>query len=93
MASMAAAALAYLWLAFATRLWMLFAARAFAGACAGNIGCPRSDAVEAAWRWDMPILDRWASQTDTPAAYAPGDWGPAEADTLIQATGRQWRPI
>jgi MFS family permease len=37
MVSMAAAALAYLWLAFATQLWMLFAARAFAGACAGNI--------------------------------------------------------
>jgi len=37
MASMAAAALAYLWLGFAGELWMLFAARAFAGICAGNI--------------------------------------------------------
>jgi DHA1 family tetracycline resistance protein-like MFS transporter len=37
MISMAAAALAYLWLAFADALWMLFAARALAGACAGNI--------------------------------------------------------
>ena len=36
-ASMAASALAYLWLGSATALWMLFAARAFAGACAGNI--------------------------------------------------------
>ncbi|HTZ35783.1 MAG TPA: MFS transporter [Stellaceae bacterium] len=35
--SMLAAALAYLWLAFADVLWMLFAARALAGACAGNI--------------------------------------------------------
>src|ERR1700693_2290940 len=34
MTSMAAAAAAYLWLAFASQLWMLFAARAFAGACA-----------------------------------------------------------
>jgi MFS family permease len=42
MASMAAAALAYLWLAFATRLWMLFAARAFAGACAGNSGAAQA---------------------------------------------------
>jgi DHA1 family tetracycline resistance protein-like MFS transporter len=42
MASMAAAALAYLWLAFATRLWMLFAARAFAGACAGNIAAAQA---------------------------------------------------
>jgi DHA1 family tetracycline resistance protein-like MFS transporter len=38
MVSMAAASLAYLWLGFASSLWMLFAARALAGACAGNIG-------------------------------------------------------
>ena len=37
MVSMAAASLAYLWLGFADALWMLFAARALAGACAGNI--------------------------------------------------------
>lgn len=42
MASMAAAALAYGWLALATRLWMLFAARAFAGACAGNIAAAQA---------------------------------------------------
>src|SRR5438105_3062637 len=42
MASMAAAALAYLGLAFATGLWMLFAARAFAGACAGNIAAAQA---------------------------------------------------
>jgi MFS family permease len=37
MVSMAAAALAYLWLGFASALWMVFAARALAGACAGNV--------------------------------------------------------
>jgi DHA1 family tetracycline resistance protein-like MFS transporter len=37
MISMAAASLAYLWLGFADALWMLFAARALGGACAGNI--------------------------------------------------------
>jgi MFS family permease len=42
MASMAAAALAYLWMAFATQMWMLFAARAFAGACAGNIAAAQA---------------------------------------------------
>ncbi len=42
LASMAAAGLAYLWLAFATGLWMLFAARAFAGACAGNIAAAQA---------------------------------------------------
>jgi MFS transporter, DHA1 family, tetracycline resistance protein len=42
MASMAAAALAYLWLGFAPQLWMVFAARAFAGACAGNIAAAQA---------------------------------------------------
>jgi MFS family permease len=42
MASMAAAALAYLWLGFATQLWMVFAARALAGACAGNIAAAQA---------------------------------------------------
>src|SRR5260221_2986884 len=42
MASMAAAALAYFWLGFATQLWMVFAARAFAGICAGNIAAAQA---------------------------------------------------
>jgi DHA1 family tetracycline resistance protein-like MFS transporter len=42
MASMAAAALAYLGLAFAAALWMVFVARAFAGACAGNIAAAQA---------------------------------------------------
>jgi MFS family permease len=42
MASMAAAALAYVGLAFATALWMLFLARAFAGVCAGNIAAAQA---------------------------------------------------
>jgi len=42
LASLAASALAYLWLGSATRLWMLFAARAFAGACAGNIAAAQA---------------------------------------------------
>src|SRR5436190_16884454 len=42
MASMAAAALAYLWLGVASELWMLFAARAFAGICAGNIAAAQA---------------------------------------------------
>ena len=42
MVSMLAAALAYGWLAFASRLWMLFAARAFAGLCAGNIAAAQA---------------------------------------------------
>src|SRR5580700_11130665 len=42
MVSMAAAALAYLWMGFASALWMLFAARALAGACAGNIAAAQA---------------------------------------------------
>jgi glucose-6-phosphate 1-dehydrogenase len=53
----------------------------------------RRDAVEAAWRWVMPILERWAEQTDPLPAYPAGDWGPVEADRLIESTGRRWRPL
>ena len=42
LASLAASAFAYLWLGSATALWMLFAARAFAGACAGNIAAAQA---------------------------------------------------
>ncbi|HTV43737.1 MAG TPA: MFS transporter [Stellaceae bacterium] len=42
MASMIAFALAYLWLGVADALWMLFAARALAGACAGNIAAAQA---------------------------------------------------
>src|SRR3981081_3100506 len=38
MASMAAAALAYLWMGFASELWMLFAAPGFSGMLAGTVG-------------------------------------------------------
>lgn len=47
MASMAAAALAYLWLGLASRLWMVFAARAFAGICAGNIAAAQAYIADA----------------------------------------------
>ena len=54
----------------------------------------RRDTVEAAWRWVMPILDRWAEQKDAPIPrYPAGDWGPPEADRLIESTGRRWRDL
>jgi glucose-6-phosphate 1-dehydrogenase len=54
----------------------------------------RRDAVEAAWRFVMPIIDRWAEQgaAELPT-YAAGDWGPAEANQLIESTGRKWKPL
>lgn len=52
----------------------------------------RRDGVEAAWRWVGPILERWQTQTADPIpTYAGGEWGPAEANRLIESTGRQWR--
>ena len=42
MASTLAGSLAYLWLGFANALWMLFAARMLAGACAGNIAAAQA---------------------------------------------------
>jgi glucose-6-phosphate 1-dehydrogenase len=54
----------------------------------------RRDAVEAAWRFVMPILDRWASEAAAPLpTYPAGEWGPAEADRLIESTGRHWRTL
>ena len=54
----------------------------------------RRDAVEAGWRWVMPILDRWSAQkADAIPAYAAGSWGPEEADRLIESAGRQWRAL
>ena len=41
-----------------------------------------------------PILERWAEQGDNPLpSYAAGEWGPPEADRLIESAGRRWRPI
>src|SRR5438309_5132392 len=54
----------------------------------------RRDAVEAAWQWVMPILERWAdTTTDSLPTYSAGDWGPAEAGRLIESTGRRWRAL
>ena len=53
----------------------------------------RRDAVEASWRWITPILDRWSERRDALPEYGEREWGPPEADKLIEATGRQWRPL
>ena len=54
----------------------------------------RRDAVETAWRWVMPILERWNTpNANVLPSYAPGSWGPSEADRLIESTGRKWRPL
>ena len=52
----------------------------------------RADMVEAGWCVVQPLLDVWASQPpgDFPN-YAPGSWGPREADELLRRDGRHWR--
>jgi glucose-6-phosphate 1-dehydrogenase len=54
----------------------------------------RWDAVESAWEIVMPILQNWKG---TPAGdfpnYAAGSQGPASAEALLAADGREWRRI
>jgi glucose-6-phosphate 1-dehydrogenase len=53
----------------------------------------RRDGVEASWRWITPILEQWKEDSDPLPTYKAGEWGPREADRLIEATGRSWRPL
>ena len=48
----------------------------------------REDAVEAAWAVIDPVLE----DRERAHLYAPGSWGPAEADALIAADGRWHNP-
>ncbi len=52
----------------------------------------RSDGIEAAWRVMDSVLQGWETAAAPPlATYAPGSWGPAEADGLLGRNGRYWR--
>lgn len=54
----------------------------------------RRDAVEAGWKFVMPILDYWQkAQTRYLPEYRAGTWGPLEADRLIETDGRRWRTL
>lgn len=51
----------------------------------------RADQVDAAWEVVMPILESW--KTREPISfpnYAPGSWGPEDAEALIARDGRTW---
>jgi glucose-6-phosphate 1-dehydrogenase len=54
----------------------------------------RADEVEAAWAIVTPIIDSWldSSAPEFPN-YAAGDWGPDQADALIERDGRHWRRL
>ena len=51
----------------------------------------RADQVEAAWRIIEPILEAWKTRhpIDFPN-YAPGSWGPEDAEALIAKDGHYW---
>ena len=52
----------------------------------------RSDEIELAWGLIDPLVQGWGSSGAPPlAAYAPGSWGPSEADELLSRNGRVWR--
>lgn len=53
----------------------------------------RSDGIETAWQLIDPIIEGWAQSPDAPplSSYAPGSWGPSEADAFMARDGRVWR--
>ncbi len=54
----------------------------------------RKDAVEAAWKFTMPILNHWERvRSRYLPEYRAGTWGPLEADRLIEGDGRRWRSL
>jgi glucose-6-phosphate 1-dehydrogenase len=48
---------------------------------------PREDALDETWRFIEPLLHAQLPLRD----YAPGGWGPVEADALLESEGRSWR--
>ena len=55
---------------------------------------PRADGIEAGWRVVQPFIDAWdAANGKGLATYHAGSDGPVEAEWLLAADGRRWRPI
>jgi len=51
----------------------------------------RADQVEAAWEIIQPILEVWQTRPAVDYAnYAPGSWGPEDAEALIAKDGNHW---
>lgn len=53
----------------------------------------RSDEIEAAWHIVDPVIEGWVNSPYAPeiVSYAPGSWGPHEADNLLAREGHKWR--
>ena len=54
----------------------------------------RGDQVEAAWKVIEPIMEAWQTRppVDFPN-YAPGSWGPEDAEALIAKDGYHWATL
>jgi glucose-6-phosphate 1-dehydrogenase len=50
----------------------------------------RRDEAEQAWKWVDEVSEAWTDGHVKPIEYAPGTWGPPEADYLLERTGRAW---
>lgn len=50
----------------------------------------RRDEVEGAWAIIDAIEAAWSQNTPSLAFYAPGSWGPEQADALLMRDGRRW---
>ncbi|MHC5002789.1 MAG: glucose-6-phosphate dehydrogenase [Planctomycetota bacterium] len=51
----------------------------------------RSDEIEQCWRIVDPVIAHWEAQAaEVLPTYAPGTWGPAEADAFMRDEGRPW---
>jgi glucose-6-phosphate 1-dehydrogenase len=53
----------------------------------------RSDEIQRAWQLVDPLIESWQTSPEAPplAEYAPGSWGPREADGLLAKRGHQWQ--
>ncbi len=51
----------------------------------------RSDEIELAWGVIDPVLTGWEKSNTPPLAhYAPGTWGPEDAEAFMRRDGRDW---
>ncbi len=50
----------------------------------------RRDEVEASWAWIDGIAEAWEGVGQAVRPYEAGSWGPSDAVSLIERTGRSW---
>jgi len=53
----------------------------------------RRDEVEASWSYIDALMDGWSTNPAALPDYTAGSWGPAEADALLERSGRSWRRL